>query len=93
MLAIDTSSPAVTAGIVTTDGGPALVAERAPLAARGHGELLSPAIADCLQAAGCLSHRKFDEESARSSLNRNWAKVCPQAMRGLLFEVNDWCSR
>lgn len=51
MLAIDTSSPAVTAGIVALDGAPRLVAARAPVAPRGHGELLSPAIAECLDEA------------------------------------------
>ena len=52
VLAIDTSSPAVTAGVVSIVEQPVLVAERAPLAARGHGELLSPAIDDCLRDAG-----------------------------------------
>ena len=49
-LAIDTSSPAVTAALVTTDGE--VVAARSQLAARGHGELLAPSIAACLDAAG-----------------------------------------
>lgn len=49
VLAIDTSSPAVTAGIVTADGAP--VAVRSAVAPRGHGELLAPAIADCLSEA------------------------------------------
>ncbi|GAB2485233.1 tRNA (adenosine(37)-N6)-threonylcarbamoyltransferase complex dimerization subunit type 1 TsaB [Jatrophihabitans fulvus] len=54
VLAIDTSSPAVTAGLVVVDaaqGSVTVAAERAPLAARGHGELLSPAVAECLSAA------------------------------------------
>jgi tRNA threonylcarbamoyl adenosine modification protein YeaZ len=48
VLAIDTSSPAVTAALVTTDGE--VVAVRSELAARGHGELLAPSIAECLAA-------------------------------------------
>jgi tRNA threonylcarbamoyladenosine biosynthesis protein TsaB len=62
VLAIDTSSPAVTAAVVTLQGAGAagdgtapdvaVVAERAPLAARGHGELLAPSIAECLHDAG-----------------------------------------
>lgn len=57
VLAIDTSSPAVTAGVVLVERANShtevtLAAERAPLAARGHGELLSPSVADCLADAG-----------------------------------------
>ena len=53
VLAIDTSSPAVTAGVVSVeDGRAARVAERVPLGARGHGELLTPSIDECLQDAG-----------------------------------------
>jgi tRNA threonylcarbamoyl adenosine modification protein YeaZ len=52
VLAIDTSSPAVTAGVVTVDDAVTLAAVRAPIAARGHGELLTPSIADCLHDAG-----------------------------------------
>lgn len=52
VLAIDTSSPAVTTGVVSVGRDVALVAARAALAARGHGELLSPSIADCLREAG-----------------------------------------
>ena len=52
VLAIDTSSPAVTTGVVAVAAEATLVAGRAPLAARGHGELLAPAIADCLHDAG-----------------------------------------
>jgi tRNA threonylcarbamoyl adenosine modification protein YeaZ len=50
VLAIDTSSPAVTAGVATDAGE--LVAQRVTLAPRGHGELLAPSIADCLDAGG-----------------------------------------
>jgi tRNA threonylcarbamoyl adenosine modification protein YeaZ len=54
VLAIDTSSPAVTAAVVFVGAdGLEVVAARAPIAARGHGELLSPAIAECLDEAGC----------------------------------------
>jgi tRNA threonylcarbamoyl adenosine modification protein YeaZ len=57
VLAIDTSTPAVTAGVVVVAGNVAggavqPAAERTALAARGHGELLSPAIADCLNDVG-----------------------------------------
>ena len=49
VLAIDTSSPAVTAAIVTLDGAAVdTLAVRAPVAPRGHDELLAPAIAQCL---------------------------------------------
>ncbi|WP_375487239.1 tRNA (adenosine(37)-N6)-threonylcarbamoyltransferase complex dimerization subunit type 1 TsaB [uncultured Jatrophihabitans sp.] len=59
-LAIDTSSPAVTAAVVTvTDGEVALAAARVPLAARGHGELLTPSIAGVLDDAG-LAPRDLD---------------------------------
>ena len=52
VLAIDTSSPAVTAGVVTVGPEVALAAVRAPVAPRGHGELLAPAIADALTDTG-----------------------------------------
>lgn len=52
VLAIDTSSPAVTAGVVAVADGLTLAAVRAPLAPRGHGELLAPAVTDCLRDAG-----------------------------------------
>ena len=52
VLAIDTSSPAVTAGVVAVDDELTLAAVRAPLAPRGHGELLTPAVAECLRDAG-----------------------------------------
>src|SRR3954463_12077107 len=53
VLAIDTSSPAVTTGVVTVAGSEvALVAARAPIAARGHGELLTPGIDACLHDTG-----------------------------------------
>src|SRR3954453_881601 len=52
VLAIDTSSPAVTTGVVSVGPEVALVAVRAPIAARGHGELLAPGIEACLNDAG-----------------------------------------
>ncbi len=52
VLAIDTSSPAVTAGVVALAGDAALLSVRAPIAARGHGELLSPSIRAALDEAG-----------------------------------------
>lgn len=56
VLALDTSSPAVTAGVVTVaDSAPdtvVLAAERTALAVRGHGELLAPSVDDALREAG-----------------------------------------
>jgi tRNA threonylcarbamoyl adenosine modification protein YeaZ len=52
VLAIDTSSPSVTAGVVAVGDELRLVSIRAPIAPRGHGELLAPAIAECLDEAG-----------------------------------------
>lgn len=52
VLVIDTSSPAVTAGVVTVADEVTLAAVRAPIAARGHGELLTPSISECLRDAG-----------------------------------------
>ena len=49
VLAIDTSSPAVTAAVVTAEGE--VVSSRTEIAARGHGELLAPSIAQCLDEA------------------------------------------
>ncbi|MDT4905445.1 MAG: tRNA threonylcarbamoyladenosine biosynthesis protein TsaB [Pseudonocardiales bacterium] len=59
VLAIDTSSPAVTAGVVTVAGDVVLAAERATIAARGHGELLAPSIEAVLRDAGIRS-RELD---------------------------------
>jgi tRNA threonylcarbamoyl adenosine modification protein YeaZ len=52
VLAIDTSSPAVTAGVVAVGDDVAPAAERTALAPRGHGELLTPSIAGCLDDLG-----------------------------------------
>jgi tRNA threonylcarbamoyl adenosine modification protein YeaZ len=50
VLAIDTSTPAVTAGVVTLDGADVL-GERVTLDARAHGELLTPHVLDAVTAA------------------------------------------
>lgn len=53
VLVLDTSSAAVTAGIVElTDPQPQLLAERVIVDARAHGERLAPAVRDCLAEAG-----------------------------------------
>jgi len=57
VLALDTATPAVTAGVVHLDaraGRPALevLAERVEVDGRRHGELLAPLVQDCLDAAG-----------------------------------------
>jgi tRNA threonylcarbamoyl adenosine modification protein YeaZ len=50
-LVVDTSSAAVTAGVVDC-AQPRVLAERVTVDGRAHGELLAPAIADCLDRAG-----------------------------------------
>ena len=54
VLAIDTATPAVTAGVVdlTADSPPRLLAERVTLDAKAHGELLTPHLQDALAEAG-----------------------------------------
>ncbi|WP_018682738.1 tRNA (adenosine(37)-N6)-threonylcarbamoyltransferase complex dimerization subunit type 1 TsaB [Actinokineospora enzanensis] len=53
VLAVDTATPAVTAGVVElADGTPRLLAERITVDARAHGELLSPHLRDALAVAG-----------------------------------------
>lgn len=54
VLAIDTATPAVTAGVVdlTADSPPRLLAERVTLNAKAHGELLTPHLQDALAEAG-----------------------------------------
>ena len=52
VLAIDTSSAAVTAAVVELSGDAAVRAERVTLNARGHGEYLAPTIAECLAESG-----------------------------------------
>jgi tRNA threonylcarbamoyl adenosine modification protein YeaZ len=52
VLAIDTSSAAVTAAVVAVDDAVRAVAQRVTINARGHGELLAPSIAECLAEVG-----------------------------------------
>lgn len=57
VLAIDTATPAVTAGVATLAGGGSdvtvtVLAERVTLDARAHGELITPHARDALQEAG-----------------------------------------
>jgi tRNA threonylcarbamoyl adenosine modification protein YeaZ len=54
VLAIDTATPAVTAGVVdlTADSPPRLLAQRVTLNAKAHGELLTPHLIDALAEAG-----------------------------------------
>ena len=53
-LVLDTSSAAVTAGLVDFSGSstPVVLAERVTVDARAHAELLAPSVRDCLNAAG-----------------------------------------
>ncbi len=53
VIALDTSTPAVTAGLVRLDGdGPRSLAERVTVNPRAHGELLTPQLLDVLAEAG-----------------------------------------
>ncbi|MGU3431700.1 tRNA (adenosine(37)-N6)-threonylcarbamoyltransferase complex dimerization subunit type 1 TsaB [Actinomycetes bacterium M1A6_2h] len=53
VLAVDTSTPAVTAGLVLLDdGGPHTIASRITVDARLHAEVLTPHILECLDEAG-----------------------------------------
>ncbi|MGH3864004.1 tRNA (adenosine(37)-N6)-threonylcarbamoyltransferase complex dimerization subunit type 1 TsaB [Actinokineospora sp.] len=53
VLAVDTATPAVTAGVVElTDGRPRVLAECVTVDAKAHGELLTPHVRDALAAAG-----------------------------------------
>jgi tRNA threonylcarbamoyl adenosine modification protein YeaZ len=53
VLAIDTATPAITAGIVSLDeGAPETLAQRITVNARAHGELLTPQIRQALADAG-----------------------------------------
>lgn len=54
VLAIDTATPAVTAGVVdlTADSPPRLLAQRVTFNAKAHGELLVPHLTDSLAEAG-----------------------------------------
>jgi len=52
VLAIDTSSAAVTAAVVAVDDVVRTVAQRVTVNARAHGELLAPSIVECLAELG-----------------------------------------
>ena len=53
VIALDTSTPAVTAGLVATGGGrPHVLAERVTVNPRAHGELLMPQVLDLLTETG-----------------------------------------
>ncbi|WP_278314548.1 tRNA (adenosine(37)-N6)-threonylcarbamoyltransferase complex dimerization subunit type 1 TsaB [Lolliginicoccus levis] len=55
VLAVDTSTPAVTAGVVQLDPQrwePTELARRVTVNARAHAEVLTPSIAECLESAG-----------------------------------------
>jgi tRNA threonylcarbamoyl adenosine modification protein YeaZ len=54
VLAIDTSSAAVSAAVVSVDGD--VLAQRMTIDARAHGELLAPSIAACLDDADVAPH-------------------------------------
>lgn len=62
VLTIDTATPAVTAGLVRLDRDrpPELLAGRAQIGARAHGELLTPSVRAVLAAAGSV----FDQLDA-----------------------------
>ena len=56
VLAIDTSSAAVSAAAVSVDDDVHVIAQRVTIDARAHGELLAPSIAACLADAGAAPH-------------------------------------
>ncbi|GAA4844012.1 tRNA (adenosine(37)-N6)-threonylcarbamoyltransferase complex dimerization subunit type 1 TsaB [Saccharopolyspora rosea] len=61
VIALDTSTPAVTAGLVALDDGtPRPLAERVTVNPRAHGELLMPQLLDALAEAG---HRLGDADA------------------------------
>jgi len=61
VIALDTSTPAVTAGLVALDGGgPRPLAQRVTVNARAHGELLTPHLMAAVAEAG---HRLEDAEA------------------------------
>ncbi|MER7014410.1 tRNA (adenosine(37)-N6)-threonylcarbamoyltransferase complex dimerization subunit type 1 TsaB [Saccharopolyspora sp. NPDC000359] len=61
VIALDTSTPAVTAGLVALDdGGPRSLAERVTINPRAHGELLMPQLLDAMTEAG---HRLTDADA------------------------------
>ena len=52
VLALDTATPAVTAGVLTVDDGIRTLAQRVTVDARAHGELLLPQVTEALGQAG-----------------------------------------
>ncbi|MCX2734417.1 tRNA (adenosine(37)-N6)-threonylcarbamoyltransferase complex dimerization subunit type 1 TsaB [Saccharopolyspora sp. NFXS83] len=61
VIALDTSTPAVTAGLVALDGGgPRPLAQRVTVNARAHGELLTPHLMAAVAEAG---HRLADADA------------------------------
>jgi tRNA threonylcarbamoyl adenosine modification protein YeaZ len=52
VVAIDTSSAAITAAVLAVDGGVRTLAQRVTINPRAHGELLAPSVAACLDEAG-----------------------------------------
>jgi tRNA threonylcarbamoyl adenosine modification protein YeaZ len=53
VLAVDTATPAITAGVVElADGAPTVLAERVTVDAKAHGELLTPHVLLAIEAAG-----------------------------------------
>ncbi|MFR9732240.1 tRNA (adenosine(37)-N6)-threonylcarbamoyltransferase complex dimerization subunit type 1 TsaB [Saccharopolyspora sp. MS10] len=61
VIALDTSTPAVTAGLVALDGGgPRPLAQRVTINARAHGELLTPHLMAAVSEAG---HRLADADA------------------------------
>jgi tRNA threonylcarbamoyl adenosine modification protein YeaZ len=61
VLAVDTATPAITAGVVALgDGPPRVLAERVTVDAKAHGELLTPHVLRALSDAG---HRLSDVDA------------------------------
>lgn len=52
VLALDTSTPSVTTGLVELAQAPCTITERVTVDARAHAELLIPQVVDCLAAVG-----------------------------------------
>ncbi len=52
VLAVDTATPAITAGVVVLNGAPRVLAERVTVDAKAHGELLMPHVLRALAEAG-----------------------------------------
>jgi tRNA threonylcarbamoyl adenosine modification protein YeaZ len=52
LLALDTATPAVTAGVVRVDGGEVVLGQRVTVDARAHAEMLTPNVLGALDDAG-----------------------------------------